>query len=145
MSTTATPAPNPVLLGIATQVSKYASLVDPAITAVEDSIAAAPSATKAQTAATIIQTLAHVGEANPNPNIALIAALVDIGVGVANDIGKFVHLKSASTGTAPTSSATVVPITSAAAPAQPSMLEQIFHPNVAKKLWAEHQAAPATT
>lgn len=97
MSTTPTPTPNPVLVGITQQVATYANLVDPTIKAIETQLSGIPGATKLQVATTIISNIAHAGETNANPNVALISALVDIGVSIANEIGEFVHATKAAT------------------------------------------------
>lgn len=124
MSTTATPQPNPILAGIASQIGQYAQFVQPTIQLVETQLAGMPGASKAQAAGVIIQSLAHVGEANANPNVALISALVDIGVSIANQIGMFVHSVKAST-TPVVPASTPSPILAQPQPQESQIAQQI--------------------
>lgn len=146
MSTALTPTPavNPAmqpsasLVAIANQTAVYLPIVNAGIQAVEAAIPTAPSQTKAQTAINIISAIAKTTEQIPNPNVQLIAALVDLSVQTLNSTGIFSHFKKSST---PASSAAVPAAVPAAVAAAAPIVVANAHPGFWFTFGHPHEAA----
>lgn len=89
MSTSATPPLNPTIAAITTQTLTYTPAVIAGVQAAETSLASGPS--KQQAVINAILAGSQAAEGVPNPNVAAIAALVNLTVSIFNALGLFKH------------------------------------------------------